>query len=170
MIQLAGAWLYSIQAYEFYTCKILWHSIPQSRQSAKRFSSRWNWDSPTPLAAGECAPPCTLWSGGRAHSLAAKGVGGPNSNEGTYTVVLYIYKYFVHSTIFNWIIILLLTHFTVSRISRTWLGIFLTIQENFVIETFFVLHRIWPRLYWGWRVRLLWELWHYEASKKKKIK
>jgi hypothetical protein len=31
--------------------------LPQSRQSAKRFSSRWNWDSPTPLAAGECAPP-----------------------------------------------------------------------------------------------------------------
>jgi hypothetical protein len=29
---------------------------PQSRQSAKRFSSRWNCDSPTPLAAGECAP------------------------------------------------------------------------------------------------------------------
>jgi hypothetical protein len=24
--------------------------IPQSRQSAKRFSSRWNWDSPTPYA------------------------------------------------------------------------------------------------------------------------
>ncbi len=37
---------------------------PQSRQSAKRFSSRWNWDSPTPLAAGECAPPPPLWSGG----------------------------------------------------------------------------------------------------------
>jgi hypothetical protein len=27
------------------------------------FSSRRNWDSPTPSAAGECAPP--LWSGGR---------------------------------------------------------------------------------------------------------
>ena len=26
-------------------------------------SPRWNWDSPTPLAADECAPP-TLWSGG----------------------------------------------------------------------------------------------------------
>jgi hypothetical protein len=39
-------------------------SEPQSRQSAKRFSSCWNWDSPTPLAAGECAPPPTLWSGG----------------------------------------------------------------------------------------------------------
>jgi len=25
----------------------------QSRQSAKRFSSRWNWDSPTPLAVCE---------------------------------------------------------------------------------------------------------------------
>ncbi len=36
----------------------------QSRQSAKRFSSRWNWDSPTPLASGDCAPPPTLWSGG----------------------------------------------------------------------------------------------------------
>jgi hypothetical protein len=49
--------------------------LSQSRQSAKRFSSRWNWDSPTPLAAGECALP-HLWSGGgRAHSLAAKGVG-----------------------------------------------------------------------------------------------
>ena len=67
---------------------------PQSRQSAKRFSSRWNWDSPTPLAAGECAPP-PFGPGGRADSLAAKGVGSPNSNEGTYTVVLYIYKYFV---------------------------------------------------------------------------
>jgi len=46
----------------------------QSRQSAKRFSSRWNCDSPTPLAAGECAPP-PFGPGGRAHSLAAKGVG-----------------------------------------------------------------------------------------------
>jgi hypothetical protein len=70
---------------------------PQIRQSAKRFSSRWNWDYPTPLAAGECAPP-PFGPGGRAHSFAAKGVGhwgSPNSNEGTYTVVLYIYKYFV---------------------------------------------------------------------------
>jgi hypothetical protein len=29
-------------------------SATQSRQSAKRFSSRWNWDSPTPLAAVLC--------------------------------------------------------------------------------------------------------------------
>ncbi len=42
---------------------IIQYSGPQSRQSAKRFSSRLNWDSPTPLAAGECAPPPfgTLW-------------------------------------------------------------------------------------------------------------
>jgi hypothetical protein len=37
---------------------------------------------------------------GRAHSLAAKGVGESQSNEGTYTVVLYIYKYFVLSLVF----------------------------------------------------------------------
>ncbi len=70
--------------------------VAQSRQSAKRFSSRWNWDSPTPLAAGECAPP-PFGPGGRAHSL--KGWGSPNSNEGTYTVVLYIYKYFVGGSV-----------------------------------------------------------------------
>ncbi len=33
----------------------------------------WNWDSPTPLAASECALPRT--KGGGAHSPAAKGVG-----------------------------------------------------------------------------------------------
>ncbi len=54
---------------------------PQSRQSAKRFSSRWNWDSPTPLAAGECAPP-PFGPGGRAHSLAAKGVGKSQFQRG----------------------------------------------------------------------------------------
>jgi hypothetical protein len=71
----------------------MYTALSQSRQSPKRFSSRWNWDSPTPLA-----PPPPLVRGGRAHSLAAlrlKGWGSPNSNEGTYTVVLYIYKYFV---------------------------------------------------------------------------
>jgi hypothetical protein len=37
-------------------------------------SPRWNWDSPTPLAASECAfPPGP--KGGVAHSPAAKGVG-----------------------------------------------------------------------------------------------
>ncbi len=53
----------------------------QSRQSAKRFSSRWNWDSPTPLAAGECAPP-PFCPGGRSHSLAAKGVGESQFQRG----------------------------------------------------------------------------------------
>jgi hypothetical protein len=54
---------------------------PQSRQSAKRFSSRWNWDSPTPLAAGECAPP-PFCPGGRAHSLAVKGLGESQFQRG----------------------------------------------------------------------------------------
>ncbi len=37
-------------------------------------SPRWNWDSPTPLAASECVLP-TGPKGGGAHSPAAKGVG-----------------------------------------------------------------------------------------------
>ncbi len=37
-------------------------------------SPRWNWDSPTPLAASECALPPGP-KGGGVHSPAAKGVG-----------------------------------------------------------------------------------------------
>ncbi len=37
-------------------------------------SPRWNWDSPTPLAASECALPPGP-KGGGAQSPAAKGVG-----------------------------------------------------------------------------------------------
>ncbi len=41
------------------------------------FSSRPNWDFPL------------------RHSLAGEGVVGPNSDEGTYTVISYVYMYFV---------------------------------------------------------------------------
>jgi hypothetical protein len=62
------------------------------------FSSRRNWDSPTPLAAGECAPP-PFGPGGGNTRLQQKGWGSHNSEEVTYTVVLYVYKYFVDYTI-----------------------------------------------------------------------
>jgi hypothetical protein len=39
--------------------------------------------------------PHPLVRGGGHTRLRLKGWGSPNSNEGTYTVVLYIYKYFV---------------------------------------------------------------------------
>ncbi len=75
--------------------------MPQSRQSAIRFSSRWNWDSPTPLAAGECVPP-PFGPGGRAHSLAAKGVGESQFQRGDrHCGALYIYKYFVVCALYN---------------------------------------------------------------------
>jgi hypothetical protein len=87
-----GAYLY---CYEDYSCCLLRAWCPtQSRQSAKRFSSRWNWVSPTPLAAGECAPP-PFGPGGGHTRLRLQGWGSPNFNEGTCTVVLYIHKYFV---------------------------------------------------------------------------
>ncbi len=47
--------------------------IPQSRQSAKLFSSRRNWDSPNPSPAGECAPPPPLGSGGRCTFAGERG-------------------------------------------------------------------------------------------------
>ncbi len=58
------------------------------------FSIRWKWDSPTPLTAGECAPP-PLVPGGT-HSLLGEGMGVPNSDVGTYTVVLYVCMYFMN--------------------------------------------------------------------------
>jgi hypothetical protein len=62
---------------------------PQSRQSAKRFSSRGYLGAPPPVAARECAPP-PLWYG-RAHSLAAKGVRESQFQRGDiYCGALYI--------------------------------------------------------------------------------
>jgi hypothetical protein len=60
---------------------------PQSRQSAKLFSSRRNWDSPNPQARGWKGHTHTLWR--------ERGWESPNSDEATYTVVLFIYTYFV---------------------------------------------------------------------------
>jgi hypothetical protein len=54
------------------------------------FSSRRIWDPPS--LTGECSP--HLVPGG-IHSLAGELVGGPNSDVGSYTVVLYRYMYFV---------------------------------------------------------------------------
>ena len=56
-------------------------------------SPRQNWDSPNPSPAGECAPSPRFWGEGHTR-WRERGWGSPNSDEGTYTVVLYIYKYF----------------------------------------------------------------------------
>jgi hypothetical protein len=56
-------------------------------------SSRPNWDSPAPSPAGECVPPLLVRGGGE--TLAGGRGGVPNSDEGTDTVVLLVYMYFV---------------------------------------------------------------------------
>jgi hypothetical protein len=62
----------------------------QSRQSAKLFSSRRNWDSPNPSPAGECAPP--LVPEGGAHSLEREGAGESQFQRGdVHCGTLYIY-------------------------------------------------------------------------------
>jgi hypothetical protein len=68
--------------------------MAKSRQSAKLFSSRRNWDSPTPHPQARMLPP--FGSGWRG-TLAGERGGGrvPNSDEGTSTVVLCKYMYFV---------------------------------------------------------------------------
>ncbi len=68
----------------------------QSRQSAKLFSSRRNWDSPNPSPAGECAPPPRVWGEGHTR-WRERNWECPNSDEGTDTVVLFIHTYFVVS-------------------------------------------------------------------------
>jgi len=88
---------YSLQyfkrRYSYCPCYMAFFAL---RQSAKLFSSCRNWDSPTPtpLAAGECAPHPLVPGGGHTR-LRIRGWGSPNSDEWTYTVMLYIYKNFV---------------------------------------------------------------------------
>jgi hypothetical protein len=77
-------------------------SLPNFKGEAHRvgrllslFSSRPNWDSLTPLAAGESAPHLLVRRRGHTR-LRKRGWGSPNySDERTYTVVLYKYMYFV---------------------------------------------------------------------------
>jgi hypothetical protein len=56
------------------------------------FSSRRNWDSPNPHPQGSVPHP--PWIRGEGHTrLRERGWESPNSDEGTYTVVLYTYIY-----------------------------------------------------------------------------
>jgi hypothetical protein len=55
---------------------IFLHLCPQSGQSAVFFSSRWNWDAPTPSPAGECDPLPPFGTGGATRWRHGPGVGG----------------------------------------------------------------------------------------------
>jgi len=63
------------------------------------FSSRRNWDFPTPYPQASVPTPPFGWGAGWHTRLRERGWGNPNSDEGTYTVVLRIYKYFVVPTV-----------------------------------------------------------------------
>jgi hypothetical protein len=65
-------------------------SQSQRRESARLSLHSSELDPPIPSPAGECCTP--LRSRGGAHSLAGKEMGGPNSDEGTDTVVSYVYS------------------------------------------------------------------------------
>ncbi len=58
-------------------------------------SSRPNWDPPPPQPAGEFgSPPPPPWvPGGGTHLLGGQGLGGPNTDEGTDTLVKNVHIY-----------------------------------------------------------------------------
>jgi hypothetical protein len=71
--------------------------IPQSRQSANLFLQSSELGLPQPLTRRRMCPPPRFW--GEGHTCwRERGWESPNSDEGTYTVVLLIYTYFVHDT------------------------------------------------------------------------
>ncbi len=72
----------------------------QSGQSAKLFLQSSELGLPQPLTRRRSCPPFG-WGGGT-HALASGGVGGPNSDEGTDTVVLLVYMYFVGRVYKRW--------------------------------------------------------------------
>jgi hypothetical protein len=65
----------------------------QSRQSAKPFLQSSELGLPQPLTRRRLFPPPVL--GGGAQWLAREGLGESQFDEGTYTVVLFIYTYFL---------------------------------------------------------------------------
>ncbi len=60
----------------------------QSRQSARLFLQSSELGLPQPLTRRRVCPPLLVGGGGGGNSLAGEGVVGPNSVEGTDTVVL----------------------------------------------------------------------------------
>ncbi len=75
--------------------------FPQSWQSAKRFLKSSELELPQPLTCRRCPP--TLWSGGRAHSLAREGVGRVPIPTRRHTLwhSFYICRYFVTVPLFD---------------------------------------------------------------------
>jgi hypothetical protein len=73
--------------------------MAQSRQSAKLFLLSSELGLPHPLIRRRVFPP--PGSVGRGTVAGDRGFGFPNSDEGTYSVVLFICTYFVVNGIFN---------------------------------------------------------------------
>ncbi len=77
-----------------HVCDFCLNFRPQSRQSAKLFSSRRNWDSPNPTPHPQASVhlPPSLVPGGGAHSQAREGVGEFQFRRGDiHCGTLYIY-------------------------------------------------------------------------------
>ncbi len=67
-------------------------------------SSRPNWVLPPPHPQASVAPPSPFGSNGGNTLVAGERVGVPNSDEGTYTLVLYVYYSIIDNGLYYHII------------------------------------------------------------------
>ncbi len=77
--------------YMYKHTQLLMHSVYTNAMLSVQSSEL----GPHPLIRKRVLPP-PLGSRGETHSLAGEGVGGPNSDEGTDTLVLYVYNPSTH--------------------------------------------------------------------------
>ena len=79
-------------SYVFYVSLLAKNSVDRREYSVVGFlSSRPNWVPPPPCPQASITPPTPFGSKKRDTLACGGGVGGPNSDEGTDTLVLYVY-------------------------------------------------------------------------------
>ncbi len=71
-----------------FTETVEWNKTFYSTSKYECMSPRWNWDSPTPSLASECAPPPGTKRGGGHTRLRVRGWGSPNSDDWRKSLVL----------------------------------------------------------------------------------
>ncbi len=112
------------------------------------FTSRRNWDFPHPSPAGECAPPPRFWGEGHTR-WRERGWESPNSDEGTYTVVLfiYIYTYFVVVIVLLSFLLLLVSLFLLASLllpmpllMPAWMPLVASLLLNILLHTTFLIN------------------------------
>jgi hypothetical protein len=101
----------------------------QRRQSAKLFLQSSDLGLPQPLTRRRLSPPPPLWFRGKGHtSWRERGWESPNSDEGTFSVVLCKYTYFVGEGVAAYTVIG--PHISSSRKGKPIVGIYNSLTDT----------------------------------------